>query len=234
MAQHVTTNPKITFARPHLLFRYGARLCPLRLHRVFAYVLPEKLFGTPHLSWLAHIHGVVFTAWAVFLVCQTTLVAAGRIELHRRLGWAGVVLAVGILVLGTVMTFHSVRAGYASGRPGVASLLLNAMIDLFLFGIFFAAGLFFLRKKEIHKRLMVLAMLSLIIPAIARLPIPPSLIGWMIFAFSMTGIIYDVVVLRRVYLTNIVSAMLINGTTPLRFIIADTRVWQNFAEWLVR
>jgi hypothetical protein len=132
------------------------------------------IFGTPHLSWLAHLHGAMFTAWTVFFLCQVALVAAGRTELHRRFGKAGAVLGAGILILGTVMTLHSVRAAYASER--MASLLINGFMDLFLFSVFFGAGLFFRRKKEMHKRLMVLAMLSLIIPAIARLPIPFSLI----------------------------------------------------------
>jgi hypothetical protein len=191
-------------------------------------------FGTPHLSWLAHIHGAVFTAWAIFFVCQTALVAAGRTDLHRRIGATGAVLAASIVSLGTVMAFYSVRAGYASGRPNMASLLLNSMIDLLLFCIFFAGGLFFRAKKEMHKRLMVLAMLSLIIPALARLPIPFSMIGWVIFAFSLIGVVYDVIFLRRVYFTNVVGALLINLTTPMRFIIEDTRAWQNFSEWLAR
>ena len=139
-----------------------------------------------------------------------------------------------VLVLGAVMTFHSVRAGYASGRPHMASLLLNAIMDLFLFCIFFVGGLFFRRKKEIHKRLMVLAMVSLIIPAIARLPIPPFLIGWAILAFSLTGLIYDVVVLRQASFTNIAGVLLINVSTPLRFIIEETRAWQHFSEWIAR
>jgi len=192
------------------------------------------LFGTPHLSWLAHLHGVVFTAWAVFFASQTALVAAGRTDLHKRLGWAGAVFGIVVLVLGGVMTFHSVRAGYASGRPHMASLLLNAIMDLFLFCIFFVGGLFFRRKKEIHKRLMVLAMVSLIIPAIARLPIPPFLIGWAILAFSLTGLIYDVVVLRQASFTNIAGVLLINVSTPLRFIIEETRAWQHFSEWIAR
>ncbi len=132
------------------------------------------------------------------------------------------------------MTFHSVRAGYASGRPHMASLLLNAIMDLFLFCIFFVGGLFFRRKKEIHKRLMVLAMVSLIIPAIARLPIPPFLIGWAILAFSLTGLNYDVVVLRQASFTNIAGVLLINVSTPLRFIIEETRAWQHFSEWIAR
>ena len=116
----------------------------------------------------------------------------------------------------------------------MASLLINAFVNLLLFSLFFAAGVFFRRKTEVHKRLMVLAMLSMIIPAIARLPIPFSLIGWVIFASSLTGVIYDALVLRRVYLTNIVGALLINVATPLRFMIADAQGWQRFSEWIAR
>ena len=194
----------------------------------------KGLFGTPHLSWLAHLHGAIFTAWTVFFLCQVALVAAGRTDLHRRLGKAGAVLGAGVLMLGAVMTLHSVRAGYASGRPGMASLLINAFMNLLLFSVFIGAGLLFRRKKEIHKRLMVLAMLSLIIPAIGRIFMLDSMTGWVIFAFSLTGVIYDIVVLRRVYLTNIVGALLINVAGPLRFMIAEAQGWQRFSEWIAR
>ena len=116
----------------------------------------------------------------------------------------------------------------------MASLLIKGFMNLFLFSAFFAAGLLFRRKKEIHKRLMVLAMLSVIIPAIGRLPIPFFLIGWVIFGFSVTGIIYDAIVLRRVHAAYIVGALLINVATPLRFMIADARGWQKFSEWIAR
>jgi hypothetical protein len=194
----------------------------------------KRAFGTPHLSPLAHLHGAVFTAWTLFFVCQTALIAAGRTDLHRRIGKAGAVFDAGILILGVAMAFHSVRAGYASGRPGMASLLINALIDLLLFSIFFAAGLLFRRNKEVHKRLMVLAMVSLIVPAIGRLPIPVSLIGGAIFAFSLTGLAYDAFVLRRIYLTNVIGVLLFNLSTPLRFTIADSRTWQSFSEWITR
>jgi hypothetical protein len=62
---------------------------------------------------------------------------------------------------------------------------------LFLFSSFFAAGLLSRRNKEIHKRLMWFAMVSLIIPFFARLPIPFTLIGWAILAFSLTGVVCD-------------------------------------------
>src|SRR5690242_97073 len=64
----------------------------------------KGLFGTPHLSWLAHLHGAVFTAWTVFFLCQVALVAAGRTELHRRIGKAGAVFGGCIVMMGAVMT----------------------------------------------------------------------------------------------------------------------------------
>jgi len=150
------------------------------------------------------------------------------------IGWAGSVFALGIVVLGGIMTFHAVRTGYASGRPRMALLLINGLIDLVLFCCFFAFALILRAKKEVHKRLMMLAMLSLIIPALGRFPVPGSMIIWIIYAFSLIGIIYDLVFLRRLYLVNIIGAFPINLASPLRFIIADTQSWQRFAQWITR
>src|SRR5438309_10985495 len=100
----------------------------------------KGLFGTPHLSWLAHLHGAIFTAWTVFFLCQVALVAAGRTDLHRRIGKAGAVLGVGIVVMGAAITLHSMHAGYASGRPRMAALLINGFMNSFLFSVFFSSG----------------------------------------------------------------------------------------------
>lgn len=113
-------------------------------------------------------------------------------------------------------------------------LLINGLVDLILFCSFFAVALVFRAKKDVHKRLMMLAMVSLIIPALGRFPLPGSMIKWVICGFSVTGVIYDLVLRRRVYLANIVGALLINVASLLRFIIADTRSWQEFAQWITR
>jgi hypothetical protein len=49
-----------------------------------------------------YVHGVVFTAWIVLLVVQASLVAGGRTELHRKIGPFSAVLAVAMVVLGTL------------------------------------------------------------------------------------------------------------------------------------
>ena len=192
----------------------------------------KVFFGTPRLSWLAHLHGAVFTLWALFFAWQTALVALGKVRLHRRAGWIGAGFAGGIVLLGGVMGMHSVHAGYLTGRPNMHILLIDSIIDLALFCLFFGGALLLRRNAELHKRLMILAMVSLFIPATARLPIPEAAIGWAIFALSLPTVIYDAVFLRRAYLINIVGVILINISSPLRFMVADTHAWQDFARWL--
>ena len=226
---------QVSSSRDHIFYTGMALIFACSVFVGFSRTYYLKLiFGTPHLSGIAHLHGAVFTAWTLFFVFQTGLIFAGRTDIHRRVGTAGAVFGIGIVLLGAAMTIHSVRAGYASGRPDMAELSINAIIDLLLFCGFFATGWILRYKKEIHKRCMMLAMMSLIIPSIARLPIPFGMIAWVICAFSLTGVAYDLIVLRRVHLTSIVGALLINVATPLRFIIADTQAWQNVAEWIMK
>src|SRR5262249_58275322 len=53
----------------------------------------RPLFATPALPLSIHIHGALFTAWVLLFLAQTSLVAANRTDLHRRLGVIGVLCA---------------------------------------------------------------------------------------------------------------------------------------------
>ena len=44
------------------------------------------LFRAPLPNMLVHIHAAAFTSWIVLLIAQISLVAARRVDLHRRLG----------------------------------------------------------------------------------------------------------------------------------------------------
>jgi hypothetical protein len=111
-------------------------------------------------------------------------------------------------------------------------LLISSIFDMTLFCIFFASALILRRNGELHKRLMMLAMVSLIIPPIGRLPIPPSAIGWVILGFSLLTVLYDALFLRRASIINIAGVLLINISSPLRFMIAGSSGWQSFAHWI--
>jgi hypothetical protein len=196
------------------------------------YYLKDFFAGSP-LSPLLHVHGVVFSVWTVFYVYQNALIAAGRTDRHRRLGIAGVSLAGLLAVVGIVVAIESVRAGFRAGRPAMDVLLANSVVTLSLFCTFFVVALLLRRKREIHKRLMLLAMISLCIPAFARLPGSPMSF-WLVFVFLGAGILYDALLQRRMYVSYLLGGLLVIVTLPVRVVIAGTTGWQRVFEWVVK
>src|SRR5262245_14340450 len=121
---------------------------------------------------LAMAHGIVAGAWLLLFFTQATLVAARRVALHRRLGILGLVLAVAIIVLGYLATIEAGRRGYdlsgdlhravsRSGRPFRPASLLFPLAELLNFGILVGTGLCYRHRRDIHKRLMLLAIVPL-------------------------------------------------------------------------
>src|SRR4029453_19008110 len=71
---------------------------------------PTRTFGGGPFTPIFHIHAVLFTAWVVLFIVQTSLVATRRVAVHRRLGIARIGLAAALVVGG-------VGAAIAGARP---------------------------------------------------------------------------------------------------------------------
>ena len=85
----------------------------------FGQVYPQHaLDDTAPLPAIIHVHAAVFTCWLVLFIAQTTLVSAGRTDIHRRLGVAGGVPrgADACACIATAIT--TARLGHR-GIPGV-------------------------------------------------------------------------------------------------------------------
>ncbi|HEY1472000.1 MAG TPA: hypothetical protein VGF61_23370 [Candidatus Acidoferrum sp.] len=78
------------------------------------------LFRAPLPKLLVHIHGAAFTLWIVLFIVQIGLVAARRVDLHRRLGLLGFFLAILMVLLGTLAA--SDRLARHVAQPGPDSL----------------------------------------------------------------------------------------------------------------
>ncbi len=48
----------------------------------------RSYFPEPDLHLVTEIHGLINTCWILLFVVQNTLIATGRLGLHRRLGWS--------------------------------------------------------------------------------------------------------------------------------------------------
>ncbi len=197
----------------------------------------------PPLSLPAHIHGAVFSAWMLLVVAQAGLVRADRSSVHRRLGMLGAALAVLMLWAGTVAALGVVVRFEATGlRPlGLAPIaFLSTQLGMLLqFAVFVALALAFRRRPEVHKRLMLLATISLLPPAVARFHLEnhgvnfPYMSTLLAYSLVAVAIAYDFVRTRRVHAAYVYGGLAMLAWMLARSAIGQTDAWQTMAHgWL--
>ena len=203
-----------------------------------SYYLRFYFTNTP-LAGLLHLHGVIFTAWVLLFLVQSTLIAGGRTGLHRRLGVAGAVLAALLVAVGTTTAIAGAANG--AGPPGVPPLAFLAVpfFDMVVFTGLVTTGLWYRRRANIHKRLLTLGTIALLGAPIARLPFGAPVVGILgVFAladlFIVACIVYDLTSLRRVHPATIWGGLAIVLSQPLRLAISGSALWLGFAAWLTR
>src|SRR6202043_459760 len=115
------------------------------------------MFHAPLPSAIIHVHGALFSSWILFLLAQTTLVAAGRVDLHRRIGIAGFLLACLMVIVGAWAATNSLARN--GGPPGVdaKTFYIIPMTDMLIFSVlvFFAYRARF--DSAAHKRIIIIA-----------------------------------------------------------------------------
>ena len=173
------------------------------------------------------------SAWCVLFFAQTYLVAKHRVRVHRRLGIFGAVLAFLVVAIGTYAT---VAATAREVREHVVRQFhflfgLNLM-NLLLFAIFVISGLALRTRPEFHKRLMLMATLTLLAPAVARIVLlftraPMSQIAAFDFCILLF-VVTDTVWHRRLHPALGWSAALVIGSFHLTALALGAKWWLPF------
>lgn len=198
---------------------------------------PATFSGAAALTPIIHLHGALFTAWMVLFIVQTGLIAARRVAVHRRLGFAGAGLAAAMVVVGVKTAIAGAQRG--AGPPGIDPLvfLVVPLFDIALFAGFVAAAMWRRRDKEAHKRLMLLAYVAIVTAGVARipgvLPFGPLAFFALSFLFVLAGIIYDRVSRGRIHRVYVVGGAILVLSVPVRLALSGTAAWQSFARSLV-
>lgn len=232
--------PRIAGRRDRVFFGSIAVALTVTVFAGFAqtYYLKGYLGPAPDLTPGLRVHGIVFTAWMLLLVGQTSLIAAGRRNLHRRLGYAGVGLALLMVIVGTSVAITRAAQGVLGEGTGIPPLpfLAVPLMGMVVFPILFGAAVYFRRRSDIHKRLVLLATVELTTAAIARLPV---VAGWGPLGFFggadlfvLGLVLYDLMTLRRLHKATLWGGLILVASQPLRLIIAGTPAWQAVASWL--
>lgn len=196
-------------------------------------------FQTASLPLYLHVHGLVFTSWIALFLSQTMLIAVRRTDLHRRLGWAGAVLAVLMVVVAITAAILSGRRNVAAGHVDEALTFLAVPFGaVVVFTSLVAAAVYWRRRPETHKRLMLLATICILDAAVARWPLEiVSATPWAYYAvtdaFIVVAIAYDLLSRGRVHAAYLWGGLFVVGAQPLRDILGRTEMWHGFARWLI-
>lgn len=187
---------------------------------------------------LVYLHGAIFTGWILLFIAQTALIAGRRIDMHRKLGVLGAVLAALMVVVGTLTALHGVVR--ASGPPGIepARFLAIPLFDLVVFSVLVVLGVRARRIPEVHKRLMLLSMIAILSAAIARWPLAIMQHGPLAFfavndLYVLLLVGFDLATMGRGHRATVWVALVIVISQPLRLAISATAAWVTFAHWAV-
>ena len=213
----------------------------------------------PNMPFYLYLHGGVLTAWFVWLASQTSLVRSGRTALHRRMGWIGVAIAAGVCIAGPMATFGVVERILAFGLTldedisalpvvGVegitvlefaAPIVWGNLMSIAVFAGLVAAAVLLRKRPEYHKRLMLVASIGLIAPALARISrwpvfggedsllVPVVGIGLLL---SVTG--YDLLKRRKPHPATVAATMLVLAAALASNAVAATGFGQDFVRSL--
>jgi hypothetical protein len=204
----------------------------------------KAAYGTPALAPVLHLHGAVFSAWFILAVVQPALVAAHRTALHKQLGVAGAALALGMVVLGTIVAIATASRPAVPGLPDPLMFLVIPLGDIVAFAILVSVALYKRRQRDTHKRLMLLATIAILNAAFARWIVPGGVLAFLGIPFSpliliaLTAtfiapcLIYDRMTRGRIHPAFLWGGIVIIAADVLRLALGGTGAWLTFAGWL--
>lgn len=187
------------------------------------------VFGEPvERPLIMHFHGAIFTGWMLLLLLQVVLVATGRVAAHRKVGKFGIAYGVIVLLLGSAVTFLAPALHVQSGNwplDQAAGFLILPLGDMILFAGFFGAAVIKRSQAEAHKRLMLVATITLAFAAVARMEIQSPLLFFVAWVSPLlVGMAFDLYRRKRIHGVYLVSFVVLS-VAFLRTFLVESEAW---------
>jgi hypothetical protein len=172
---------------------------------------------------------------------QARLVAHHRVDLHRKLGVVGALLAPLCTAVAIRVSFNAGRRSFLAHPSSLSNLAQPFAMDFgtsLMFLVLVATALYLRRRPDIHKRVMVLACCSLLLPAIGRIPFVFEAVGmWGLVAITeippLMCILYDTIKHRRLHLAFGWGGAVLLSSFPAFMLLGASDSWLKFLTWLL-
>lgn len=229
---------------------YMAASCALVAFLGFAptYWLPLAA-GTLQTHSVIHIHGMVFFAWTLFVVWQVWLASSGRIARHRSVGMVGISLATAMTMLGVLASIRQLQNAAALGLESAGeAFVIVPIAGIMFFAITFVLAIRNVRRPEWHKRLMLLATISILDAPVARwfltflapdgppgpppvgIALMPALVAYLLIAVAM---VFDWRTRGRPHQVYVIGGAILVAVKVLQIPLSATPLWHSIASWLL-
>jgi hypothetical protein len=187
-------------------------------------------------SPIVHLHGLLFFTWTVFFAFQSWLAASGRVARHRAIGMAGVSLATTMVIFGFLVSVHVMKQSAAIGQTDAGlAFSIVPLSGIGFFAVVFSLAIANVRQAETHKRLMLLAGISLLDAAVARWFLtflaPPGPPGPPPVAVT---VIHDWRTRERVHPVYVYGGIALIAVKILNLPVSMTPAWHNLAGGILR
>jgi len=137
------------------------------------YLYPLTTGTFPTAPPVVHLHGIVFFSWIILLVAQPILIGVRKLPLHKSLGTFGIALATAIMFMGFITQMLGAAHSREHPTPNLYNGVYLGIMAVAGFGTMFTLAMRNTRRPEIHKRMILLAMLPILPPGIHRFYMVP-------------------------------------------------------------
>lgn len=189
------------------------------------------------------IHGVALLLWVVLFFVQTLLVAVRKRSVHMTLGWATVAVGYTAVVCGLAAAVLAPRVNPRQNNFGLSypQFMLPMLLEMLAFGTLITLGLVYRKKPEVHKTLFLLATLSVLSGATARIGFFYRFVGetgWVSLfgvptAFAVLFLIVRWGLTRTFDRGFAVGLLLMQLVYAVGFGIARSPEWGALSAWII-
>jgi hypothetical protein len=203
---------------------------------------------------LLHFHGWLSTAWMLLFILQARAAAAYRFDRHRALGLAGISVATAVFLTGFMVAVHAINRGAAAGLGVEAQAFAIVPLSIIvMFAAAVGAAIATVRRSDVHMRLMLVATITMLPPAIARVllllvagrsgvnpteggfptvgfALVPSIASDLLLAAAM---VHDWRMRGRPHPVYVIAGSVMLAVQIGRIPLSATGVWHAFTTWLV-